>query len=75
MPGQVFSLLVVALRRGTALATAMEARGLGAPAQRTWSRPSTFGRADLVVVAAGLIVAFGSLAVGVAAGTYRVFFS
>lgn len=72
LPGQAFTLLVVALRRAVALATAMEARGLGAPGPRTWSRPSTFGRADLVVLLAGLLVAGGSLAVGLAAGTYRL---
>lgn len=74
LPGQAFTLLVVALRRAVALATAMEARGLGAPGPRTWSRPSTFGRADLVVVAAGVVVAGGSVAVGLIAGTYRFVF-
>lgn len=71
LPGQAFTLLVVALRRAVALATAMEARGLGAPGPRTWSRPSTFGRADLVVVIAGIVVAGGSVAAGLVAGTYR----
>ena len=72
LPGQAFALLVVALRRAVVLATAMEARGLGAPGRRTWSRPSTFGRPDVVVIAAGVVVAVGSLAVGLAAGTYRL---
>jgi energy-coupling factor transport system permease protein len=71
LPGQAFALLVVALRRAVVLATAMEARGLGAPGPRTWSRPSTFGRADLVVLLAGLVVAGGAVAAGVLAGTYR----
>lgn len=71
LPGQAFTLLVVALRRAVALATAMEARGLGAPGPRTWSRPSTFGRADLVILLAGVVVAGGSVAVGLIAGTYR----
>jgi energy-coupling factor transport system permease protein len=71
LPGQAFTLLVVALRRAVALATAMEARGLGAPGPRTWSRPSTFGRTDLVVLVAGVVVAGGSVAVGLLAGTYR----
>lgn len=74
LPGQVFTLFVVALRRAVALATAMEARGLGAPGPRTWSRPSRFGRADLVAGLAGLLVAAGSLVVGLAAGTYRLVF-
>jgi energy-coupling factor transport system permease protein len=72
VPGQAFTLLVVALRRAVALATAMEARGLGAPGPRTWSRPSTFGRADLVVLLAGVVVAGGSMAAGLIAGTYRL---
>ncbi|RIX28290.1 energy-coupling factor transporter transmembrane component T family protein [Amnibacterium setariae] len=71
LPGQAFALLVVALRRAVALATAMEARGLGAPGPRTWSRPSRFGRPDLAVLLAGLVVAGGAVAAGLIAGTYR----
>ena len=74
LPGQAFTLLVVALRRAVALATAMEARGLGAPGPRTWSRPSTFGRADAVALLVGLVVAGGSVAAGLVAGTYRLVF-
>lgn len=72
LPGQAFTLLVVALRRAVALSTAMEARGLGAPGPRTWSRPSTFGRVDLGVLVAGVVVAGGSVLVGLLAGTYRL---
>jgi energy-coupling factor transport system permease protein len=72
IPGQVFVLLVVALRRASTLATAMEARGLGAAGRRTWSRPSTFGPADLAVLAAGLLVAGVAVAVGLVTGSYRV---
>jgi energy-coupling factor transport system permease protein len=75
LPGQVFALLVVALRRATSLATAMEARGLGAPGRRTWSRPSRFGRADLVVLASGLLVAGGAVAIGLATHSFRVVFT
>ena len=47
-----FGLLVVAIRRGTRLATAMESRGLGAPGvTRTWARPSRLGRADAAAIA------------------------
>lgn len=74
IPGQVFALFVVALRRAVVLATAMEARGLGAPGPRTWSRPSRFGRADLVLLACGLVVAVVSVSVGLSAGTYRLVF-
>jgi energy-coupling factor transporter transmembrane protein EcfT len=72
LPGQVFALLVVALRRASLLATAMEARGLGAAERRTWSRPSPFGRTDLAVLAAGLLVAGLAVGVGLATGSYRV---
>jgi energy-coupling factor transport system permease protein len=72
VPGQVFALLVVALRGAGLLATAMEARGLGAAEQRTWSRPSTFGRLDLAVLSAGLLVVVLAVGVGLATGSYRV---
>ncbi|GAA1392183.1 energy-coupling factor transporter transmembrane component T [Luteococcus peritonei] len=59
-----FSLLVLALRRGAKLATAMEAKGFGSPVARTWARESRVGRAD----ALGLLVclAIGALAFGAA---------
>ncbi len=41
--GMAFALLVLSIRRGSKLATAMEARGFGAPGSRTWARPSRFG--------------------------------
>ncbi|WP_413319559.1 energy-coupling factor transporter transmembrane component T [Agrococcus sp. 1P02AA] len=65
-----FALLVVALRRGGTLATAMEARGFGGP-ERTWARPSTVGRADLVLLL--LVLAVTALAIGasLATGSFR----
>ena len=66
-----FGLLVVAIRRGTRLATAMEARGLGAPGvTRTWARPSRLGTPDGVAVA--LVAALMALALTLAwrAGTF-----
>lgn len=68
--GQAFALLVFALRRGTKLATAMEARGFGAYPDRTWARPSTFGVPECVLVVAGITIATASVAVSVAAGTW-----
>ena len=38
--GQVFALLVLAIRQATMLALAMEARGFGVHRRRTWARPS-----------------------------------
>lgn len=68
LPGQAFALLVVSLRRATALATAMEARGFGAPGARTWSRTAGFSRIDLVVVGAGVVVAGLVIAVEIVTG-------
>lgn len=63
-----FALLVLAIRRGSRLATAMEARGFGATdgPPRTWARPSRLGRADAIgiVVAVAIVVAALTLAIG-----------
>lgn len=65
--GQVFALLVLAIRRGSKLATAMEARGFGGDAERTWARESVFGRREWGVVIAGLMV--GMIAITTATTT------
>ncbi len=65
--GQALALLVLAIRRGTTLATAMEARGFDGPTTRTWARASAFGRAELVTIGCG--VALGLLAVAAAVAT------
>ncbi|MFN0280595.1 MAG: energy-coupling factor transporter transmembrane component T family protein [Kineosporiaceae bacterium] len=70
--GQVFALLVLALRRAAVLATTMESRGFGAVEHRTWARPSRFGARDALVVLGGLAVAVAATAAGVAAGTWRL---
>ncbi|MFW0110749.1 energy-coupling factor transporter transmembrane component T family protein [Rothia sp. CCM 9417] len=44
--GQTFALLVQAIRRGSRLATTMEARGFG-PGPRTWARVPSYRWADL----------------------------
>lgn len=62
-----FALLVLAIRRGSRLATAMEAKGFGATGPdapvRTWARGSRVTKCDLV----GLLVAaaLGMTAVGI----------
>ncbi len=68
--GQAFALLVFAVRRGSKLATAMEARGFGAYPTRTWARPSSFGARELGLIAAGVGIAAASIAVAVASGTW-----
>jgi energy-coupling factor transport system permease protein len=69
--GQAFALLVLSIRRGSKLATAMEARGFGGPTRRTWARPSRFGWPELVLVVLGLLVAAAAVTVAMLAGTWR----
>jgi energy-coupling factor transport system permease protein len=64
-----FAMLVIAIRRGSKLATAMEARGFGT-APRTWARESHVGRADLVLVVSCLLAVAVALAAAASAGTF-----
>ena len=68
--GQSFALFVLAIRRGTKLATAMEARGFGAPGARTWARPSVLRPRDAVLVLIAVAIAAASAAIAIAAGTW-----
>ncbi len=70
-PGQAFALLVFAVRRGSKLATAMEARGFGAYPQRTWARPSPFGAREFALIASGFVIAAAAIAVSLACGTWN----
>jgi energy-coupling factor transport system permease protein len=70
LAGQSFALLVLALRRGARLAVAMEARGFGAPVERTWARPSRFAARDAVLVAGAVLVAAAAVTAAVLAGTW-----
>lgn len=69
--GQAFALLVFALRRGSKLATAMEARGFGAYPNRTWARPSPFGWREAGLIAVGAAIAASAIAVSVTAGAWQ----
>lgn len=71
LTGQSFALLVLALRRGGALATAMEARGFPAPGRRTWAREARFGGREWALVGVGCAVAVAALVAALAAGTWR----
>lgn len=64
-----FAILVLAIRRGSKLATAMEARGFG-HGQRTWARPSTVGRADVVLLVIAAAIIAMALTAAVLAGTF-----
>lgn len=68
---QVLALLVLVIRRGTRLATAMDARGFDAGVPRTSARPQRVGRADLALVAAAAAVAVAATASSLALGTWR----
>ncbi|MDQ1552077.1 MAG: energy-coupling factor transport system permease protein [Actinomycetota bacterium] len=69
--GQAFALLVLSIRRGSKLATAMEARGFGASTHRTWARESRFGWPETLLVLIGLTVAAAAVTAAILAGTWR----
>jgi energy-coupling factor transport system permease protein len=69
-----FALLVGAIRRGTRLATAMDARGFDSRTPRTSARPQRFVAADAAVIAGALLVAAFAIGASVAAGTFRPLF-
>lgn len=66
-----FGLLVLSLRRGSKLATAMEARGFGRTGQRTWARSSTVGLIDALVVLACLAISATAILVAIHTGYFR----
>ncbi|MFC8847351.1 MULTISPECIES: energy-coupling factor transporter transmembrane component T family protein [unclassified Micromonospora] len=66
-----FALLVGAIRRGTRLAVAMDARGFDAATPRTVARRQRFVLADWLLIAGAAAVAGAALAVSVTLGTFR----
>jgi energy-coupling factor transport system permease protein len=73
MLGQSFALFVLSIRRGTKLATAMEARGFGAGGRRTWARPSLFRGRDWAALVVAALVAGAAVVAAVAVGSWNVF--
>ena len=69
--GQAFALLVLAIRRGSALATAMEARGFGAEVERVWARDSPWGWREWATLTTGLLMGVLAIAAAVVAGTWN----
>lgn len=67
----VFALLVGAIRRGTRLATAMDARGFDSGVPRTSARVQRFGPADAALIAGGLLVGAVALGASIWAGTFN----
>jgi len=68
--GLAFALLVLSVRRGSKLATAMEAKGFGSDEPRTWARPSVFGKRDAALVCIGFGIAGVAMGAAVWAGTW-----
>ena len=66
-----FALLVGAIRRGTRLAAAMDARGFDSGVPRTIARPQRFGAADWALVTAAAGAAALALGTSLALGTFR----
>jgi energy-coupling factor transport system permease protein len=66
-----FALLVGAIRRGTRLAVAMDARGFDARTPRTYARTQRFTAADAALIAASAALAAAALTTSVALGTFN----
>jgi energy-coupling factor transport system permease protein len=69
--GTTFALLVGAIRRGTRLATAMDARGFDSGLPRTVARPQVFRSADALLVAGCVALGLAAVALSVRLGTFR----
>ncbi|CAN5148334.1 energy-coupling factor transporter transmembrane component T [soil metagenome] len=69
--GQAFALLVLSIRRGSKLATAMEARGFGASNTRSWARESLFGRPEIVLIALAVVIGAAAVVTSVVTGHWN----
>ncbi len=69
--GATFALLVGAIRRGTRLATAMDARGFDTRVPRTIARPQRFTAADAALVLGGAVAGALALGVSIATGLFQ----
>ena len=69
--GQAFALLVSAIRRGSTLATAMEARGFGAYPTRTWARPSPFGWREIALICTAFGIVAAAIVTSVSTGHWN----
>jgi energy-coupling factor transport system permease protein len=73
--GMLLALLVGAVRRGTRLATAMDARGFGALACRSIARPQQMRGADWALIIASGALSAGAVGASLLAGSWRFIFS
>jgi energy-coupling factor transport system permease/ATP-binding protein len=71
IPVDVFTLLVIALRRADTLAVAMEARGFGAGVPRTHYRVSRWTPMDTGIVVVGLAIALCAMGAALATGEFN----
>lgn len=69
--GRLLALLVGAVRRGSRMALAMEARGFGAAECRTSARTMRMGTGDWLWVVGGASLAVAAVTISVALGTWR----
>ncbi|MGW8482931.1 energy-coupling factor transporter transmembrane component T family protein [Microbacterium sp. NPDC055903] len=69
--GMAFALLVLSIRRGAKLSTAMEARGFGAAGPRTWARESRFGMPEWMLLLVGALISVLAITAAVAAGSWN----
>lgn len=69
--GVAFTLLVGAVRRGTRLAVAMDARGFDATGPRTVARPQPVRRSDVALVAGAVVLLAAGVAASIVLGTFR----
>jgi len=69
--GRLLSLLVGAIRLGSRMALAMEARGLGALPCRTVARVQHMRAADWAFLGAGAVLAAAAVGISVGLGTWR----
>lgn len=69
--GMAFALLVLSVRRGSKLATAMEGRAFGASPERTWARPSRFGAVEWALIGVGAAIAVAAAATAVVTGNWN----
>lgn len=69
--GMAFALFVLAIRRGSSLATAMEARGFGGASRRTWARESRWSRGDTVLVAVSVLIPIAAITAAVLTGSWN----
>jgi energy-coupling factor transport system permease protein len=68
---QAFALLVLSIRRGSKLATAMEARGFGGVTKRSWARESSFGWPEVTLLLIGAGIAAVAISAAILVGTWR----